>query len=83
MIACAFGDVWYGSWSVKVMAKVHLLVATGGWVLTDRHDPAPRAANDLLRATLLTLLGWENAGAGAEVNRSHMMPCWHVGAWFG
>ena len=27
-------------------------VAVSGWILTDRHDPAPRAANGLHRGTM-------------------------------
>ena len=43
-----YGMVWYGT--VEVCEGVP--VAVGGWVLTDRHDLAPCAANSLHRVTI-------------------------------
>ena len=43
-----YGMVWYGMVEVCEGAPV----AVGGWVLTDRHDLAPCAANSLHRATV-------------------------------
>ena len=42
------GMVWYGVVDVCEGAPV----AVSGWVLTDRHDPAPCAVNSLHRVTI-------------------------------
>ena len=44
--------VWYGMVEVCEGAPV----AVSGWVLTDRHDLAPCAANSLHRATMSELV---------------------------
>ena len=43
-----YGMVWYGMVEVCEGAPV----AVSGWVLTDRHDLAPCAANSLHRGTI-------------------------------
>ena len=57
MVRMAHGTAWHGAWHGMAwhgMAEVceGAPVAVSGWVLTDRHDPAPCAANSLHRETM-------------------------------
>ena len=48
-----YGMVWYGMvWYGMVEVYEGAPVAVSGWVLTDRHDLAPCAANSLHRVTM-------------------------------